>query len=38
MAKKGDPVLKPFLQDVIQFGPLGQTLAQQVRATERVLS
>jgi lycopene cyclase CruP len=28
----GDPVMKPFLQDVIQFGPLLQTMgAQMVR-------
>lgn len=26
MAALGDPVLKPFLQDVVQFGPLSQTL------------
>ncbi|KAL9242076.1 hypothetical protein vseg_016114 [Gypsophila vaccaria] len=26
MEKLGDPVLKPFLQDVIQFGPLVNTL------------
>lgn len=30
MEKLGDPVMKPFLQDVIQFGPLMVTLAQQV--------
>ncbi|KAG5625777.1 hypothetical protein H5410_010995 [Solanum commersonii] len=26
MQKLGDPVLRPFLQDVIQFGPLVKTL------------
>ncbi len=26
MASLGDPVLKPFLQDVVQFGPLAKTL------------
>uniref|UniRef100_A0A7C9DQQ8 Uncharacterized protein n=2 Tax=Opuntia streptacantha TaxID=393608 RepID=A0A7C9DQQ8_OPUST len=26
MEKLGDPVLRPFLQDVIQFGPLVKTL------------
>lgn len=26
MQKLGDPVLRPFLQDVIQFGPLAKTL------------
>lgn len=26
MEKMGDAVLKPFLQDVVQFGPLGATL------------
>ena len=28
MAKLGDPVLKPFLQDVVQFSGLSQTLAK----------
>eukprot|EP00240_Pyramimonas_obovata_P000965 CAMPEP_0118945190 /NCGR_PEP_ID=MMETSP1169-20130426/41778_1 /TAXON_ID=36882 /ORGANISM="Pyramimonas obovata, Strain CCMP722" /LENGTH=546 /DNA_ID=CAMNT_0006890847 /DNA_START=369 /DNA_END=2009 /DNA_ORIENTATION=+ len=27
MEKLGDPVLKPFLQDVVQWGPLAQTMA-----------
>jgi lycopene cyclase CruP len=26
MEKSGDQILKPFLQDVVQFGPLSQTL------------
>ncbi|KAM7276282.1 hypothetical protein ACFE04_018148 [Oxalis oulophora] len=26
MQKLGDPVLRPFLQDVVQFGPLAKTL------------
>lgn len=26
MAALGDPVIKPFLQDVVQFGPLAKTL------------
>ncbi|KAF8071129.1 sirt2 [Scenedesmus sp. PABB004] len=30
MAGMGDEVLKPFLQDVIQFGPLMRTMANQV--------
>ena len=30
MERRGDPVLKPFLQDVVQFGPLAATLAGQV--------
>jgi lycopene cyclase CruP len=28
MDRLGDPVLRPFLQDVVQFGPLYQTLLQ----------
>jgi lycopene cyclase CruP len=28
MEKLGDPVLRPFLQDVVQFGPLYRTLLQ----------
>ena len=28
MAALGDPVLKPFLQDVVQFAPLAQTLGR----------
>jgi lycopene cyclase CruP len=28
MDKLGDPVLRPFLQDVVQFGPLYRTLLQ----------
>lgn len=28
MSSLGDPVLKPFLQDVVQFGPLYRTLVQ----------
>jgi lycopene cyclase CruP len=28
MQSLGDPILKPFLQDVIQFGPLFKTLAK----------
>ncbi|NJK28497.1 MAG: FAD-binding oxidoreductase, partial [Coleofasciculaceae cyanobacterium SM2_3_26] len=28
MEQLGDPVLKPFLQDVVQFGALSQTLSQ----------
>ena len=27
MNKLGDPVLKPFLQDVVQWSPLAQTMA-----------
>ncbi|KAL4448357.1 hypothetical protein ABPG75_005576 [Micractinium tetrahymenae] len=30
MQKLGEPVLKPFLQDVIQLGPLVRSLAQQM--------
>jgi lycopene cyclase CruP len=30
MAQLGDPTLKPFLQDVIQAGPMAQTLARQM--------
>ncbi|CAL5219975.1 g1912 [Coccomyxa viridis] len=30
MQRLGDPVLKPFLQDVVQFGPMGKTLFGQV--------
>lgn len=26
MEKLGNPVLKPFLQDVVQWGPLAQTM------------
>ncbi|CAK0769871.1 hypothetical protein CVIRNUC_003711 [Coccomyxa viridis] len=32
MQRLGDPVLKPFLQDVVQFGPMGRTLFGQVLA------
>jgi lycopene cyclase CruP len=28
MSRLGDPVFKPFLQDVVQFGPLYRTLVQ----------
>ncbi|KAK9845750.1 hypothetical protein WJX81_001368 [Elliptochloris bilobata] len=31
MAQRGDPVLRPFLQDVVRFGPLGATLLGQVQ-------
>lgn len=30
MTGMGDEVLKPFLQDVIQFSPLMRTMAAQV--------
>lgn len=30
MQKLGDPVLRPFLQDVIQFGPLAKTLGSVI--------
>ena len=30
MRKLGDPVLYPFLQDVVQWGPLAQTMAGMV--------
>lgn len=32
MAQLGDPVLKPFLQDVVQFGALSQTLVKTLVA------
>lgn len=32
----GDPVMKPFLQDVLQFGPLLRTMAAQVATVSRV--
>ena len=30
MEQLGDPVLKPFLQDVIQLGPLARTMWSQM--------
>ncbi|GIL77743.1 hypothetical protein Vretimale_6651 [Volvox reticuliferus] len=30
MERLGDPVMKPFLQDVIQFGPMVQTMTAQM--------
>lgn len=35
MEKLGEPVLKPFLQDVIQLGPLVRSLAKQARAASQ---
>ncbi|XP_027172912.1 uncharacterized protein LOC113772501 [Coffea eugenioides] len=37
MQKLGDPVLRPFLQDVIQFGPLVKTLGQVMLTRPRIL-
>ncbi|EFJ53125.1 hypothetical protein VOLCADRAFT_54927, partial [Volvox carteri f. nagariensis] len=30
MERLGDPVMKPFLQDVVQFGPMMRTMAAQI--------
>ncbi|WVZ92917.1 hypothetical protein U9M48_038947 [Paspalum notatum var. saurae] len=37
MQKLGDPVLRPFLQDVIQFGPLVKTLGLVVLTQPQIL-
>ncbi|CAI9090056.1 OLC1v1024745C1 [Oldenlandia corymbosa var. corymbosa] len=37
MQKLGDPVLRPFLQDVIQFGPLVKTLGQVMLTKPEIL-
>lgn len=37
MARMGDPVLKPFLQDVVQFSGLSQTLLKTAIAHPRIV-
>ncbi|KAI5083974.1 hypothetical protein GOP47_0000143 [Adiantum capillus-veneris] len=37
MQKLGDPVLRPFLQDVIQFGPLAKTLGSIILSRPDIL-
>eukprot|EP00250_Pteridium_aquilinum_P013578 c21433_g1_i1 orf=668-2395(-) len=37
MQKLGDPVLRPFLQDVIQFGPLAKTLGLVILSRPDIL-
>ncbi|KAH0731809.1 hypothetical protein KY289_002997 [Solanum tuberosum] len=37
MQKLGDPVLRPFLQDVIQFGPLVKTLGLITLTTPQII-
>lgn len=37
MEKLGDPVLRPFLQDVIQFGPLAKTLGSIILSRPDIL-
>ncbi|KAG6420415.1 hypothetical protein SASPL_116942 [Salvia splendens] len=37
MEKLGDPVLRPFLQDVIQFGPLVKTLGLVMLSRPQIL-
>ncbi|KAF5741419.1 hypothetical protein HS088_TW10G00416 [Tripterygium wilfordii] len=37
MQRMGDPVLRPFLQDVIQFGPLAKTLGLVMLTKPQIL-
>lgn len=37
MERLGDPVLKPFLQDIIQFGPLVKTLGLVMLTKPQIL-
>ncbi|KAG6557903.1 hypothetical protein Mapa_000081 [Marchantia paleacea] len=37
MEKLGDPVMRPFLQDVVQFGPLAKTMASMMLANPGIL-
>lgn len=37
MQKLGDPVLRPFLQDVVQFGPLAKTLGLVMLSKPQIL-
>ncbi|KAL2973421.1 hypothetical protein AAZX31_14G044700 [Glycine max] len=37
MQRLGDPVLRPFLQDVVQFGPLSKTLGLVMLTNPKIL-
>ncbi|GLT94072.1 hypothetical protein SLE2022_118320 [Rubroshorea leprosula] len=37
MQRLGDPVLRPFLQDVVQFGPLAKTLGLVMITSPRII-
>ncbi|BFI33798.1 hypothetical protein MPTK2_4g18450 [Marchantia polymorpha subsp. ruderalis] len=37
MEKLGDPVMRPFLQDVVQFGPLAKTMGSMMLANPGIL-